>query len=53
MAWLLGCLVVYGALFGTGYVIYGRSLWAVVCLGVAGVAAVGLARAMRRVSLTD
>jgi Na+/proline symporter len=52
-AWLLGCLVVYGALFGTGYVLYGRVAWGAVCLSFAGAAAIGLARTMRSVSLTE
>jgi len=36
-------------LFGTGYLLYGKRVTAIVCLAVAAVAAWGLFRAMRRV----
>jgi hypothetical protein len=45
--------VVYGALFGTGYLLYGRTSWAVVCLGVGAAAGLGLMRALPRVSLVE
>jgi solute:Na+ symporter, SSS family len=51
LAWFLGCVVVYGALFGTGYVLYGRAGLASLCLGVAAAAAVGLMRVLPRVGL--
>jgi len=49
LCWFLGVVVIYAALFGTGYLLYGKMTTAVVCLVVAGVAAWGLFRAMRRV----
>jgi Na+/proline symporter len=51
MAWFLGCFAVYGTLFGTGFVLYGQMGSAVVSLGVAAVAVVGLFRILPRVGL--
>jgi solute:Na+ symporter, SSS family len=51
LAWFLGCAVVYGALFGTGYLLYGGVALAAVCLAVAALAAVGLIRIFPRVSI--
>ena len=51
LAWFLGCVVVYGALFGTGYVLYGRGALAALCLGAAGLAAVGLLKTLGRVGI--
>jgi SSS family solute:Na+ symporter len=31
LCWFLGCLVVYGVLFGTGYFIYGEATWGFLC----------------------
>jgi Na+/proline symporter len=42
--WLLGCSVVYSALFGTGYLLYGRPLAATAAFLVAALAAAGLFR---------
>jgi len=47
--WFLGCTVVYAALFGTGYLLYGRPLPATIALGVAAAASVGLFRLLPRV----
>jgi len=52
LAWFLGCVVVYGALFGTGYLLYGRAALAGVCLLIAAAAAIGLVRVFPRVRLT-
>jgi len=49
LCWFLGVAVIYAALFGTGYLLYGKPAPAIVCLVVAGAAAWGLFRAMRRV----
>src|SRR5438477_287401 len=49
LCWFLGCAVIYAALFGTGYVLYGKVLPGIVCLVAAGVAAWGLFRALPRV----
>lgn len=52
LAWFLGCAVVYGAIFGTGYLLYGKDALAAVCLGAAAVAAAGLFRTLPRAGLT-
>ena len=49
LCWFLGCAVIYAALFGTGYVLYGKPLPGIVCLAAAGAAAWGLFRALPRV----
>ena len=49
LCWFLGVAVIYAALFGTGYLLYGNTLPAIVCLVVAGAAAWGLFRALPRV----
>ena len=51
LAWFLGCVVVYGTLFGTGYTLYGRSGPGVGCLAVAAVAAFGLLKTLGRVGI--
>jgi hypothetical protein len=51
LAVFLGCAVIYGALFGTGYALYGRAWAAAGCLVVAAVAARGLLRVLPRVGL--
>ena len=51
LAWFLGCVVVYGALFGTGYALYGRGGLAALCLAAAATAAIGLMRVFPRVGL--
>ncbi len=52
LAWFLGCVVVYGALFGTGYLLYGEVAPAVVCLLAAAGAAAGLVRVFPRIKLS-
>jgi SSS family solute:Na+ symporter len=47
--WFLGCVVVYAALFGTGYLLYGRTLVGMVCMLVAAMGTAGLFRALPRV----
>jgi SSS family solute:Na+ symporter len=51
LAVFLGCAVIYGALFGTGYALYGRAWAAAGCLVVAAVSARGLLRVLPRVGL--
>ena len=51
LAWFLGCVVVYGALFGTGYALYGRAGLAALCFAAAAAAALGLMRVFPRVGL--
>ena len=52
LAWFLGITVVYGAVLGTGYVLYGRTLLAAVCLGAAAIASIALLKTLPRVGLT-
>ena len=47
--WLLGCVVVYAALFGTGYLLYGRPGLGALFLGTSALAALGLFRTLPRV----
>ena len=49
ICWLLGCVVVYSALFGTGYMLYGRSGSGSIFLAASALAAVGLFRTLPRV----
>jgi hypothetical protein len=49
LCWFLGCVVIYAALFGTGYVLYGKGPLGIACLVVAGAAAWGLFRTLPRV----
>jgi SSS family solute:Na+ symporter len=51
LAWFLGCVVVYGALFGTGYLLYGSGASGLACLVVAAGAAYGLMRTLPRVGI--
>jgi Na+/proline symporter len=52
LAWFLGCAVVYGALFGTGFFIYGQAAYATLCFAVVVVAGVGLFRTFPRVGFS-
>ena len=49
MSWFLGCVVVYSALFGTGYFLYGRPVLGSVFMVVVVLAAVGIFRNLQRV----
>jgi SSS family solute:Na+ symporter len=49
LCWFLGVAVIYAALFGTGYLLYGKTMPGIVCLVAAGAAAWGLFRALPRV----
>jgi SSS family solute:Na+ symporter len=51
LGWFLGCFVVYGTLFGTGYALYGRGALAAVCLGAAALAAFGLFKTLGKVGI--
>jgi len=42
LAWFLGCILVYGALFGTGMLLYGEPLWGFGLLAVSAAAAGGV-----------
>ncbi len=49
MSWFLGCMMVYGALFGTGYLLYGETAPGVFSLIVAALAGWGVLRLLPRV----
>ncbi len=51
LAWFLGLTVVYGAIFGTGYLLYGQLMLAGVCLGTAAVASGFLLKTLPRVGI--
>lgn len=51
LAWFLGCVAVYAALFATGYALYGQVAGAVGLGLVAAVGAVGVVRLLPRVGL--
>ncbi len=51
LAVFLGCAVIYAALFGTGYALYGSWLVGGACLGVAALSAWGLLKVLPRVGL--
>jgi Na+/proline symporter len=49
MSWFLGCVVVYAALFGTGYFLYGKPLPGTACMIGVALAAAGIFRNLSRV----
>jgi len=50
-AWFLGCLTIYGALFSTGYTLYGNLAMGAVCGVTAVAAAWGVLRLLPKVGL--
>ncbi len=52
LAWFLGCAVVYGALFGTGFFIYGHTLYGALCALLVVAAGVSLFRTIPRVGFS-
>jgi len=53
LAWFLGCLLVYSALFGTGYVLYGEYGVGGACFAVFALSAWQLARVLPRVGFGE
>lgn len=51
LAWFLGCVVIYAALFGTGYALYGQLPAAVACFVAAAAGSVGVLRVLPRIEL--
>jgi hypothetical protein len=49
LAWFLGCVAVYAALFATGYLLYGRLTIGLACAAIAVISAYALARVIPRV----
>ncbi len=48
LAWLLGCVLIYLTLFGTGFALYGDTLQAVMCAIASVLSAIGLFRILKR-----
>jgi len=51
LAWFLGCIAIYGALFGTGYALYGRNALSLFCITTAGLAILWLFRLLPKIDL--
>ncbi len=51
LSWFLGCTVVYSALFGTGFLLYGNNLVGGICLSLAFATGIGLFRVFPRGSV--
>ena len=51
LGWFLGLAAVYGALFGTGFILYGNLAMGLACLAMAGVAMAGIFRVLPKVGL--
>ncbi|MFC1574837.1 sodium:solute symporter family protein [Gemmatimonadota bacterium] len=49
LGWFLGLAAVYGALFGTGFLLYGNLAMGIACLSLAGVAMAGVFRVLPKV----
>jgi len=52
LSWFLGCAVVYGALFGVGFLLYGQVLYGMLCSLLVVVAGVSLFRTIPRVGFS-
>ncbi len=53
LAWFLGCGMVYGAMFGTGYFLYGRTALSAVCVAVGIGSGVWLFKIMDRLGFDE
>ncbi len=53
LAWFLGCVLVYAALFATGYLLYGQGLAGVATLAISAGAGVWLFRLLPRLGFSD
>ena len=51
LAWFLGCIAIYGALFGTGYALYGRNTLSLLCITIAALAILWLFRLLPKIDL--
>ncbi len=49
LSWFLGCVMVYAALFGTGFLLYGDVAWGFISLIVAAIAGRGVLKLLPRV----
>ena len=52
LGWFCGLAAIYGALFGTGFILYGNLGLGLVCLAVAGVAMAGIFRVLPRIGIS-
>ena len=53
LAWFLGCVLVYGAMFATGYALYGQMVMAGFSAAVAAAAGAWLFRLLPRIGFAD
>jgi solute:Na+ symporter, SSS family len=53
LCWILGCLVIYGAIFSVGYLLYGRYLPSLAWLTLVGAAVAGLFRTLPRIRINS
>jgi len=53
LGWFLGCVLVYGALFGTGMLLYGRMVAGSIAIIVAVGAAIGMFRLLPHIRFMD
>ena len=53
LAWFLGCVLVYAALFGTGFILYGQGAAATAAVAISAVAGVGLWRLLPRLGWSE
>ena len=51
LAWFLGCIAIYGALFGTGYALYGHNTLSFLCTATAALAILWLFRLLPKIDL--
>ena len=51
LAWFLGCIAIYGALFGTGYALYGRNTLSLLCITIAALAILWRFRLLPKIDL--
>jgi len=51
LGWFFGCATVYGFLFGTGFLLYGSTLYAAVCFAVGLLSAVGVMKLLSRANI--
>ena len=49
LSWFLGCVMVYAALFGTGFLLYGNIAWGVTGLVLAAMAGRGVLKLLPKV----
>jgi len=53
LAWFLGCVLVYGTLFGTGMLLYGRTVAGTFSISVAAAAGFGMVRLLPHIRFMD